>query len=68
MKARVIQMRGPGAKVARLHLAYIERDGVERVGSEGRLYGPAEGVDRASLSGAISGERHRWACACSGGR
>jgi hypothetical protein len=37
--------------VAALHLAYIEREGVERGGSSGRVYGPAEIVDvRESLS------------------
>jgi hypothetical protein len=31
-----------GLKAARLHLAYLERDGVERDGSPGRLYGADE--------------------------
>jgi type IV secretory pathway VirD2 relaxase len=51
---------GGGIQAARLHLAYIERDGVEQDGSEGRLYGGQDEVDRASLSGAITGERHQF--------
>jgi hypothetical protein len=35
-------MTGEGRKLATRHLAYLERDGVERDGSPGRLYGPDE--------------------------
>jgi type IV secretory pathway VirD2 relaxase len=48
VKAHVVKMTAYGAKAARLHLRYIERDGVEQHGSRGRLYGPdgpAEGID-----------------------
>jgi len=60
VKARIVGMNPSGVKAARLHLAYIERDGVERDGSEGRLYGAGESVDRASLTDAIRGERHQF--------
>jgi type IV secretory pathway VirD2 relaxase len=60
VKARIVPMNARGVKAARLHLAYIERDGVERDGSEGRLYGGGDEVDRASLVDAIPGERHQF--------
>ena len=37
VKARFVPMTAHGARAAALHLAYIERDGVERDGSAGRL-------------------------------
>src|SRR4051812_13816331 len=39
VKARYVSMAGSGAKAARAHLAYIERDGVEQDGSQGRMFG-----------------------------
>jgi Protein of unknown function (DUF3363) len=39
VKARYVPMTTSGRKLAKLHLAYLERDGVERDGSPGRLYG-----------------------------
>ena len=39
LKGRYVPMNAHGMKAARLHLAYLERDGVERDGSPGRLYG-----------------------------
>src|SRR4051812_18029577 len=38
VKARVVKMAGRSAKAAALHLAYIEREGVEKDGSKGVLY------------------------------
>ena len=42
IKARYVPLNANGLKAARLHLSYLERDGVERDGSPGRLYGPDE--------------------------
>ena len=42
IKGRYVSMTRHGQKAAKLHLAYLERDGVERDGSPGRLYGPDE--------------------------
>jgi type IV secretory pathway VirD2 relaxase len=42
IKSRYVQMTSDGRKLATRHLAYLERDGVERDGSPGRLYGPDE--------------------------
>src|SRR5262245_30733450 len=42
IKSRYVTMTASGRKLAVQHLAYLERDGVEREGSPGRLYGPDE--------------------------
>jgi type IV secretory pathway VirD2 relaxase len=52
---------GPhGLKAARSHLGYVERDGVDRDGSPGRLYGADDEFDRRSLAEPIRGERHQF--------
>jgi type IV secretory pathway VirD2 relaxase len=60
VKALIVKTGPRGVKAARLHLAYIERDGVERDGSEGRLYGAGAAVERSSLADVIPGERHQF--------
>jgi type IV secretory pathway VirD2 relaxase len=60
VKALIVKTGPRGMKAARLHLAYIERDGVERDGSEGRLYGADETADRSSLADVIPGEHHQF--------
>jgi len=60
VKARIVRMGAHGVKVARLHLSYIERDGVDRDGSPGRLYGANDTFERAALSEPIRGERHQF--------
>jgi integrase len=40
IKSKYVAMTADGRKLAARHLAYLERDGVERDGSPGRLYGP----------------------------
>jgi type IV secretory pathway VirD2 relaxase len=46
IKARVVRLTASGAKAAAMHLRYIERDGVEKDGSKGVLYGPDGAVRR----------------------
>jgi hypothetical protein len=53
-------MRGGARDAARLHLAYLERDGVERDGSPGVLYGPEGGFDRLAFAQEIAGERRQF--------
>ena len=43
-----------------MHLGYVERDGVGRDGTPGRLYGADYEFDRRSLSEPIRGERHQF--------
>lgn len=61
IKARVVQLRGGSSALAgaRLHLDYIERDGVEKDGSEGRLYSDRQ-IDRETLRAALPGEKHQF--------
>jgi type IV secretory pathway VirD2 relaxase len=60
VKAHIVKMTRSGMAAARLHLGYIERDGVERDGSAGRLYCEAEAVERSLVADAIPGERHQF--------
>jgi type IV secretory pathway VirD2 relaxase len=60
VKARFVKMTKYGAKAAVLHLRYIERDGVERDGGKGVLYGP-EGPARAeAFEEPRPGEKHQF--------
>jgi type IV secretory pathway VirD2 relaxase len=60
IKARVVPMNGRGVAAARLHLRYIERDGVERDGTKGELYGAGESVDRDVLRTEVRAEKHQF--------
>jgi hypothetical protein len=42
------------------HLAYLERDGVERDGSPGRLYGADDGFDRDGFRAPLAGEQRQF--------
>src|SRR6185295_5891281 len=46
VKVRYVSLTSGGAKAARAHLAYIERDGVERDGSQGRMFDADGDVQR----------------------
>jgi type IV secretory pathway VirD2 relaxase len=60
IKARIVKMRGTGAKAAALHM-YIQRDGVTQDGRPGELYGRdtdrADGKDFLERSGE---DRHQF--------
>lgn len=60
VKARVVRLRAGSAKAAAVHLRYIERDGVERDGSKGVLYGPEGPVRRATFEESRTGEQHQF--------
>ena len=60
VKARYVAMSAGGMKAARAHLAYIERDGVERDGTQGRLFDAAGEVQRAEFGVAIEGEKRQF--------
>ena len=60
VKARYVPMGDRGPKAARAHLAYIERDGVERDGSPGRMFGPEGEVRRVDFGAPIAGERRQF--------
>ena len=60
VKARVVRLTASGAKAAALHLRYIERDGVEKDGSKGVLYGPDAPVRRRTFEEPRLGEAHQF--------
>jgi type IV secretory pathway VirD2 relaxase len=60
VKARIVPMNDRGVAAARLHLDYIERDGVERDGSKGELYGAGPSIDRDVLRTAVPEEKHQF--------
>jgi type IV secretory pathway VirD2 relaxase len=60
IKAHVQHLSRSGAQAAARHLRYIERDGVEKDGSPGRLYGPEGPVAREAFEEPRLGERHQF--------
>jgi len=57
VKAHLQKLRSRGAQAAARHLRYIERDGVEKDGSPGVLYGPEGPVPRETFEQPRLGER-----------
>jgi type IV secretory pathway VirD2 relaxase len=60
VKAHVQKLGGHGAQAAARHLRYIERDGVEKDGSPGVLYGPEGPAARETFEQPRVGERHQF--------
>ena len=60
VKAHVQKLGGRGAQAAARHLRYIERDGVEKDGSPGVLYGPEGPVARYTFEQPRVKERHQF--------
>jgi hypothetical protein len=60
IKAHLLRMGPTAAKAAALHVRYIERDGVEKDGSKGKLY-DAQGTVRARVfEQPRPGEKHQF--------
>jgi type IV secretory pathway VirD2 relaxase len=60
IKAHVHKLGAHGAQAAARHLRYIERDGVEKDGSPGVLYGHEGSVARETFEQPRLGERHQF--------
>lgn len=61
VKVRVVQVGADwGKKAAKLHLAYIERDGVSRDGGEGKLYDATGRAERSEFERELEGEKHQF--------
>src|SRR3954471_5547174 len=60
IKSKYVPMTGEGRKLAARHLAYLERDGVERDGSPGRLYGPDEKFNADEFRERLPGEPRQF--------
>src|SRR5450432_1023863 len=60
VRARYVPMTTRGLKAAKLHLAYLERDGVERDGSRGLLYGADETFTREVFREPLAREQRQF--------
>ena len=60
IKARYVPMTAGGLRGAKLHLAYLERDGVDRDGSPGRLYGEDDTFNAEVFRAPIDGEQRQF--------
>ena len=60
IKSRYATLGKQGLAGMRRHLAYLERDGVERDGSPGRLYGADDGFDRDAFRAPLAGEQRQF--------
>jgi len=60
IKSKYVPMTGEGRKLAARHLAYLERDGVERDGSPGRLYGADEKFSAEEFRERIPDEKRQF--------
>ena len=60
VKSHYVAMARGGRLAATRHLAYLERDGVERDGTPGRLYGAGETFDREAFGEPLPGEKRQF--------
>jgi type IV secretory pathway VirD2 relaxase len=60
VKARIVQMTAAGKRAAMLHVQYVERGGVEKDGTAGKLYGDENRFDRNSFQREIESEPHQF--------
>jgi type IV secretory pathway VirD2 relaxase len=60
IKSSYVAMTAEGRKLARRHLGYLERDGVERDGSPGRLYGADEKFSAEEFRERIPDEKRQF--------
>ena len=61
IKTRIVKFKGQGLKAAKLHLRYIQRDGVTREGQPGELYDrTSERADGKSFIERAQGDRHQF--------
>ena len=61
IKTRIVTFKGQGLKAAKLHLRYIQRDGVTRDGQPGELYDrDSDRADGKSFIERADGDRHQF--------
>ncbi|MCY1003943.1 DUF3363 domain-containing protein [Myxococcus sp. MISCRS1] len=60
MKLSVVQQNEYGRKAARMHIRYIEREGVEKDGGRGQLYGPGGPLSLDEALPDLAGEPHQF--------
>ena len=61
VKARFVKLKGPGGRAAYAHVRYLQRDGVDRDGEPGRLYGRAlDQPDGPAFLERSAGDKHQF--------
>ncbi len=61
VKVRIAKLRSGNMAAPRAHLRYIQRDGVDRNGEPGKLYGPElDDVDGSAFTDKCDGDRHQF--------
>ncbi len=61
VKVRIAKLRSGNMAAPRAHLRYIQRDGVDRNGEPGKLYGPElDDVDGSAFTDRCEGDRHQF--------
>jgi hypothetical protein len=61
VKVRIAKLRSGNLAACRAHLRYLQRDGVDRSGKLGKLYGPElDEVDGAAFTGKCDGDHHQF--------
>lgn len=61
VKVRIAKLRSGNLAAPRAHLRYIQRDGVDRSGNPGKLYGPeSDDVDGGAFTDRCDGDRHQF--------
>ncbi|MBZ0261950.1 MAG: DUF3363 domain-containing protein [Hyphomicrobiales bacterium] len=61
VKVRIAKLRSGNLAAPRAHLRYIQRDGVDRSGNPGKIYGPeSDEVDGGAFTDRCDGDRHQF--------
>jgi type IV secretory pathway VirD2 relaxase len=61
VKVRIAKLRSGKLAAPRAHLRYLQRDGVDRSGEPGKLYGPElDDVDGGAFTDKCDGDRHQF--------
>ena len=61
VKVRIAKLRAGNLAAPRAHLRYLQRDGVNRSGEPGKLYGPElDEVDCGAFTDKCDGDRHQF--------
>ncbi len=61
VKVRIAKLRSGNMAAPRAHLRYIQRDGVDRNGEPGKIYGPElDDVDGGAFTDSCEGDRHQF--------
>jgi type IV secretory pathway VirD2 relaxase len=61
IKIRIAKLQAGNLAAPRAHMRYIQRDGVDRSGAPGKLYGPeTEEIDAGRFTDQCDGDRHQF--------